>query len=454
MSCKRLDNGNYLIGVHIADVSHYVKLHSAMEEDAFKRGTSVYLAGKVIPMLPRELSNGICSLNPDVDRLALSCLMEVTPNGEVVHHNIAKSIIHSNLKMTYDQVNHILHREEYSMEYEPFVSTLKTLNQLALKLRENRKKAGALSFNRPELTLQMDENNQIVGISARKEDLAENLIEEFMLLANETVDKHLVSHSIPCLHRIHDYPSEDRMEEFFRLLHALGNDYLKSDYVACSNNSHDLQELEEFIRQSGKLSNVLSLNLVRCMSRAKYSSDNIGHFGLAKDYYCHFTSPIRRYPDLTIHRLLKNGIDHKDSKEIISRLPDIGIQSSKMERIAQEAEDKTLRMRVAEYMSNYVGKEFMGIVSSISEHGMDVQLDNFIEGRIKMKDLDGDYRYCEKAFSLVSSSLKEDYHIGDVLKMRLIRSNKEEKSVEFQPLEKLSSYSKEENKSLKKGKKF
>ena len=450
LSCQRLENGNYLVGVHIADVSHYVKPHSAIEADAFKRGTSVYLAGKVIPMLPCELSNGICSLNPDVDRLALSCLMEVNPNGQVVHHDIVKSVIHSNKKMTYDQVNHILHNESYDSSYDSFVPTLKILNGLALKLKSNRKKSGALSFNRPELYLRMDENDKVTGITVRREDYAENLIEEFMLLANETVDKLLVSHNIPCLHRIHDYPNEERMEEFFRLLHALGNDYHKSDYVTCSTNPHALQELEEFVRNSGRLSNVLSTNLVKCMSRAKYSPDNIGHFGLAKDYYCHFTSPIRRYPDLTIHRLLKSELEHTSARDIISKLSDIGIQSSKMERIAQEAEDKTLRMRVAEYMSSFIGNEFTGIITGVSDHGMDVELDNSIEARIKMKDIDGDYYYSESDFSLISLSGKEDYSVGDVLKMQLIRSDKQDKSIEMKPIEKISTMKKHENKVLKK----
>ena len=449
LSCRMLDNGNYLIGVHIADVSHYVPLHSAMEADAYKRGTSVYLPGAVIPMLPKELSNGICSLNPGVDRLALSCIMEVTPNGEVVHHDVVKSIIHSRLKMTYDEVNNVLYNRDYSTEYAPFTTTLKELNKLAIKLEKKRKKNGAITFDKPEISVSIDSLGQVDGIKIRKQDLAENLIEEFMLLANETVDKHLVSLNVPCLHRIHDYPNEERMEEFFKLLHALGNDYQKSDYLTCSTNPHALQELEEFIRKSGSLSNVLSSNLIRCMSRAKYSPNNIGHFGLAKDYYCHFTSPIRRYPDLTIHRLLKSIIDHTDNREIITHLEEIGIQSSKMERIAAEAEDNTLRMRLAEYYSSFVGEEFQGVITGINEKGMDVQLDNYVEGRIKLKDMPGDY-YQEGDFSLISISGKDDYHVGDVLNMRLVRSSKDDKSIEFQPIQKINSITKNNSKVLKK----
>ena len=449
LSYKKLDDGNYLIGVHIADVSHYVPLNSAMEKDAYKRGTSVYLPGLVFPMLPRELSNGICSLNPNVDRLALSCIMEVTPNGEVVHHDVVKSVIHSRLKMTYDQVNNVLHDKEYDSVYKPYVSTLKELNILANKLEKKRIKAGALSFDKPEISLTYDEDGHVTGVSSKVRDLAEKLIEEYMLLANETVDKHLVSLNIPCLHRIHDLPNEDRMEEFFRLLHALGNDYQKSDYLTCSTDPHALQDLEKFIRKSGSLSNVLSSNLIRCMSRAKYSPNNIGHFGLAKDYYCHFTSPIRRYPDLTIHRLLKSQIDHTDCREVIAHLEEIGMQSSRMERIAAEAEEKTLRMRLAEYYSGFIGKEYQGVISGLNDKGMEVQLDNYVEGRIKIKDMPGSY--CQQGdFSLVSLSGKDDYHVGDRLNMRLIRSDKQDKSIDFQPLQKIYSISRKDTKVLKK----
>ena len=437
VSCKILDNGNYLVGVHIADVSHYVKMGSPIDNDAYSRGTSAYLANKVIPMLPRELSNGICSLNPNVERLSMSCIMEVNKNGKVVNHSISKSVIKSNLKMTYDEVNNILHDREFSEEYIPHVNTLRNLNKLALILRKKRISNGALEFNRPELKFKFDEDDKVIGIKERVEDLGENLIEEFMILANETVDKHLVSHGYNPLHRVHDVPVPEKVEDFFKLLSVVGCSYDKHDYFECCQYPKYFQDLEKHIRETGRLSNVLSMNLIRCMSKAKYSPDNIGHYGLAKDYYCHFTSPIRRYPDLINHRLLKLDLDKVPDNIIKPSLEEYGMHTSKCERNASEAEMEVFKMMAADFLSSHIGEEYNGLVIGVDEAGLSVQLDNYIEGRVKINDLHGIYVYKEDLFKLESLDNFDSYTVGDYLKLKLKDTSKEKKTINFQVVKKL-----------------
>lgn len=436
LSCKRLSNGNYLVGVHIADVSHYVLEDSPLDMDAYKRGTSAYLSGKVIPMLPHELSNGICSLNPNADRLALSCVMEVDPNGNICHYDIWKSVIKSQLKMSYTKVNNILKNGEIPSEYAIHTQTLNDLNDLALILRKNRIAKGAIEFDRPELKVKLDDNGRCSGFSVRKQDLGENLIEEFMLLANETVDKHLSSLGVPCLHRIHDTPNRERLEEFIRLLNMVGYTYDKYDADACISNPKALQDLAEYIKDTGSLANMLSTNMVKCMSRAKYSPINIGHSGLGKTNYCHFTSPIRRYPDLIIHRLLKDFCLDKhnvenDIEKWENKLPEIAIQSSKMERLADEAEMQILNMRCAEYMSKRVGEDFDGTIIGLSSDGILVQLDNYIEGRVRLRNLVGEYVYDPNTYTLYSLDSRGNYYIGDRLSLKVKSADKENKTIDF-----------------------
>lgn len=442
LSCEVLDNGNYKIGVHIADVSHYVPKGSPLDKDAFRKGTSNYLAGTVIPMLMHELSNGICSLNPEVERLAMSCVMEVNLQGEVVNYNIMPTVIKSRIKMSYTKVNEILKEGKVAPEYVEHADALRNLNKLALILRKNRLKAGAVEFDRPELKLIFGEDGKVADFSVRVQDLGENLIEEFMLLANETVDKHLSKLGLPCLHRVHSTPNVERLTDYFKLLDAVNYPFKKYSPVECAENSKALQELAEFIKDTGSLSNVLSTNLVKCMARAKYSPENIGHCGLAKSNYCHFTSPIRRYPDLTVHRIIKDCCFDKENarrnaKKWESELVEIGQHSSKMERIADDAETKTLNMRCSEYMAKHIGEQYEGTVIGISHHGVQVQLDNMIEGKVKYKNMPGDYVYNSETFTLVSLDGQDNYFIGDRLLVEVVDANKENKTIDFKIISKV-----------------
>lgn len=439
LSCKILPNGNYLVGVHIADVSHYVTKGSPLDKDAYKRGTSYYLGGKVIPMLPHELSNGICSLNPNVERLAKSCIMEITPNGDVVRFDIKPTVIRSRLKMTYKKVNQILNDGIIPPEYEEHVDTLNNLCKLASVLRNKRIQAGAMEFDRPELRLIFDEKGSVCDLLAKKSDVAENLIEEFMLIANETVDRYIVDSGYPCLHRIHDTPNPEKLEEFFKLLEAVNlpfNSHSPNECIYCSKY---LQELGEHIKQDSRLSNMLSLNLVKCMSRAKYSPNNIGHSGLAKSFYCHYTSPIRRYPDLTIHRILNSIYDNSDAQQQLDdELLDIGLQSSKMEKVADDAEEQVLRMKCSEYMEKHIGEEFIGTIINVSDKTVLVQLDNMIEGRIRTRSLPGAHIYNPETYTLLSVDGRDNYYVGDRLKVRVSGASKEDKTIDFEIVEKIS----------------
>lgn len=435
LSCRKLPNGNYEVGVHIADVSNYVVEGSPLDKDAFKRGNSYYLAGRVIPMLPHKLSNGICSLNPDVERLAFSCIMEISPKGNIVNHRLALTVIRSRLKMTYDKVNDLLKSGIIDEEYEEHADTLRMLNKLALVLRKKRIKNGSIEFDRPELKLVFDEEGKVNDFSVRRQDVGENLIEEFMVLANECVDKHLEDLDLPCLHRVHGSPNEERLEEFLRLLEVLNIPYTKYSADELVEDSFALQDLTHHIKNSEFLHNMLSFNMVRCMSRARYSPNNIGHMGLAKNNYCHFTSPIRRYPDLTVHRILKecciDSVNHKNGRKWQVKLPDIGNQTSKTERIADHLEDETLRMKCSEYMEGHVGEEFVGTIIGISDRGIQVQLDNLVEGRIRIHNLDGDYVYNPTTFTLLSMNDSRNYYIGDRLVVKVLGASKEDKSIDF-----------------------
>ena len=442
LSIKKLSNGNLLVGVHIARPSFYIPYNSPLDKDGRRKGNSYYLGGKVIPEYPHQLSNGICSLNENVDRLTISCIMEVTPDGQVVSRKVVPGVINSDKKMNYTDVNNILKNNVIVPGYESYIESLLQFNRLAHKLRDNRISKGAIEFNRSELKPIYDEEGRIVDFTVRTQDDAENLIEEMMLLANESVDLLLDKKNFPCVHRVHDMPSEERLEDFLNFLVAIGIPFTDFEAEEIKSNPQALQKLAEHILNRGKLTNILSTRLIKCMARAKYSGVNTGHRGLAKENYCHFTSPIRRYSDITVHRIIEDCIF--DTKNITAnvekwkkRIVEIAPHVSKTERVADEAELAVLDMQCAEYMEQHIGEEFTATVIDLSGRGITVQLDNYVEGRIRLKDLPGEYIYNPETYTLISLNDKDNYFIGDVLKIKVKEASKKDKSIEFKVIEKL-----------------
>lgn len=444
---KVLKNGNYQLTVSIADVSHYVPYNSPIDLDARKKGNSYYPAGTVIPMLPRKLSNWICSLRPNVERCAMSIRMEIDKDGNVVRKELFPSIIKSDIKMDYKTVNDILHKrvdeENTPLDYKSHVNTLKQMEKLYLILKKNRIKRGAIEFNSPEMKISLDEKGVPIKVEKRKQDIAEGLIEEFMIVANESVFSLLDEKGIPLDYRVHDIPNEDKLTEFFKKMEAMGIVYDKYTPKECLEDQNALQDLVFFINNKvdERYSFILNYSLIKCLSRAKYSVDNIGHSGLASLIYGHFTSPIRRYADLTVHRIIKDCyFDKKNSRKNIAkwrkRLPEICYQCSKMETVADRLERSVNSMKSAEYMSSRIGEKNIGIVTEVSKNGLTIQLDNLIEGKVKISNLNGDYFYNPNTFSLITTGKGEDYYLGDQLITKVKFADKLNKCIEFKVLEK------------------
>ena len=392
VSIERLDNGRYRLGVHIADVSHYVREKNPLDKEALKRGTSVYLIDRVIPMLPKKLSNGICSLNPKVDRLTLSCIMVIDGSGKVLDHEIVESVIRTNERMTYTDVTKILkdNDPELSKRYDYLLDDFKAMEELCNILYKKRTKRGAIDFEFEESKIILNEFGKPIDIKPYEREIANRIIEEFMLVCNETVAEHMFWSHLPFVYRIHEDPDEEKLEKFREFIYNLG-------YIVKWNGEvkpRNLQEILEKVRGK-KEETVVSTLLLRSMMRAKYSPECVGHFGLAAKYYCHFTSPIRRYPDLQIHRIIKefiNGkIDDDRSKKLTALVDYAARQSSETENIATEAEREVDDLKKAEYMLDRIGEEFEGIVSSVTSFGMFVELPNTIEGLIHITALDDDY---------------------------------------------------------------
>ncbi|WP_407676494.1 ribonuclease R [Perspicuibacillus lycopersici] len=436
VTVTKLANGNYKLGVHIADVSHYVTEGSPIDQEAFERGTSVYLVDRVIPMIPHRLSNGICSLNPRVDRLTLSCEMEITNSGEVVHHEIFQSVIRTTERMTYSDVNKILNEkdEELIERYRPIVPMFELMEELAQVLRNKRMHRGAIDFDFKEAKVLVDEDGRPKDVVLRERSVAEKLIEEFMLVANETVAEHFHWMELPFIYRIHEDPKEDKLQRFFEFVTNFG---LIVRGKANSVHPRALQEILDEVR--GKPEEmVVNTVMLRSMQQAKYFQESLGHFGLSTEFYTHFTSPIRRYPDLIVHRLIRTylvegKIDEATQAKWKALLPEIAQHTSKMERRAVEAERETDELKKTEYMEDKIGQEFEGIISSVTNFGMFVELSNTIEGLIHVSYLTDDYyRYDERQYAMIGERTGNVFRIGDEITVRVINVNKDERSIDFE----------------------
>lgn len=437
VSIERLDNGKFRLGVHIADVTHYVKEKNPLDKEALKRGTSVYLIDRVIPMLPRKLSNGICSLNPKVDRLALSCFMVIDNKGKVIQHEIQETVIKTSERMTYTDVTKILENndEELIKRYDYLVDDFRAMEELCNILREKRMRRGAIDFNFEESKIILNDLGKPIDIKPYDRAIANRVIEEFMLVCNETIAEHMYWTNLPFVYRIHEEPDEEKLEKFKEFVYNLG--YV----VRWGQETHPraLQDILDKV-QGKKEETVVSTLLLRSMMQAKYSPECVGHFGLAAKYYCHFTSPIRRYPDLQIHRIIKeqlNGkIDEKRAAKLSGIVEAASKQSSEMERLAQEAEREVDDLKKAEYMQERIGEEFSGIISSVTSFGLFVELPNTIEGLIHITALDDDYYiYDEAHLCLIGERTKKVYRLGDEVKVRCTRVDIDNREVYFDLIE-------------------
>ena len=433
ISIDLLDNGHYKLGVHIADVSYYVKENSPLDKEALERGTSVYLADRVTPMLPHELSNGICSLNPNVDRFALSCVMEINEQGEVVDYEIFDSIIRSRIQMTYKKVNKILEENIIPEGYEDFADKLRMMEKLAQILRNNKVRKGYIDFEIDEPKIIVNETGEAIDVVLRERGTGEKLIEDFMIAANETVASHFHNMDYPLIYRVHGEPSEEKMTNFMHLVSVLG-------YTVHANmNKITPKTIQDILEQlkDKKEYYILSSQMLRSMQKAVYDTNNIGHFGLASKMYCHFTSPIRRYPDLTVHRsirkcLLSTDMSLESIKAWESKLPMMAEQSSVKERASVDCEREVDDMKMAEYMEKHIGEEYKGIITGVMSFGFFVQLPNMIEGLVHVEELKGDfYTYDESTFSLTSAKDKRGFRLGDEVEVIVKSASKENHTVDF-----------------------
>ena len=427
------NNDNYILGVHIADVSHYVKVGSNLYEAAFSRGTSSYLADTVIPMIPHQLSNGICSLNPEVIRLTISCVMTINPKGKVIDYDIFPSYIKSAKQMTYKNVNKILMEDIIPEGYEEYADTLKLMNELAKILRAEKTSRGYIDFGLDEAKVIQDDTGKAIDIVKRTRGDGENLIEDFMIAANETVATHINNMDLPFIYRVHDLPSSEKIEDFKNLINQMGyqihTNMSKITPLTMQSILGELKDKKEFP--------ILSDMLLRSMKKAVYSTNNIGHFGLALQNYTHFTSPIRRFPDLTVHRLLRtylfeNRIDMETINFNQKYLIDVATNSSETEVAATEAERDVLSMKMAEYMESHIGEEYSGIISGVTNFGFFVELENLVQGLVHISTLDGYYNYVPEILSLVREDNSKKYRIGDEVRIIVTAANKENSTIDFE----------------------
>lgn len=417
------ENGKYKLGVHIADVSYYVTEKSVLDECAYKRGTSVYLANSVIPMLPRELSNGICSLNPEVDRFSLTCDMLINEKGEVVNYSIYPSIIRSKYKMTYTNINKILEGDETVTDtYKDIKDDVFLMQELQKILHSVRENMGSINFETIEPKFIFDDNGAIKDLKIRERLDAEKLIEEFMLVANQVVATHIAGMKLPFIYRIHELPNQEKLTYILKFLERLGYAENVDDNQTQFNLQQILKNVEGTLYEK-----VINTLLLRSMAKARYAKDNVGHYGLGFECYTHFTSPIRRYPDLIVHRLLRKYIFNNDIKyndETKAKMDDIGTQTSKMERLAMISEREVMDMKKAEYMEQFIDQTFKGVISSVMKFGMFIELPNTVEGLVHIRSFDEEMEYHEETLSMVGSSSKKVYTIGDEVTVKLVKVNR------------------------------
>ncbi len=436
ISISKENDDHYTLGVHIADVSHYVTENSPLDKEALKRGTSVYLVDRVIPMLPHKLSNGICSLNAGTDRLALSCLMEIDGKGNVIGHRIAETLIQVDRRMTYTAVNAIVTDRDPDVmeEYKDFVPMFDLMKELADILRERRKKRGSIDFDFPESKIILDEKGRPVDIKPYERNAATKIIEDFMLMANETIAEDYFWQELPFLYRTHDYPDPEKMKRLGTFINNFG-------YTIRTQNGEvhpkELQKLLDKIEGTPEEALISRLTL-RSMKQAKYTTVCTGHFGLAANYYTHFTSPIRRYPDLQIHRIIKEnlrrGLSDRRFAHYDSILPEVAVQCSSMERRADEAERETDKLKKCEYMSKRIGEEYDGVISGVTNWGLYVELPNTVEGLIRVNDLTGDYFvFDEERMELVGEMTRKSYKLGQKIRVQVADTDKLTRTIDFIP---------------------
>ena len=431
---------NYILGVHIADVSYYVKEGTALYKEAYSRGTSVYLVDRVVPMLPHKLSNGICSLNPNVDRLAISCIMEITPNGKIVSHDIFESIIRSRIQMTYKKVNKILNDEETPEGYEPFKDDLKLMWELAKILRKEKLARGYLDFDVDEPKILVDENCKPYDVVLRERGKGENMIEDFMIAANETVAEHVFYMGLPFVYRVHEVPDNEKVEQFLNSISMLGYHVVGDrNFVYPKSMKKILDQLRD---KEGF--EILSTLLLRCMKKAVYKPENLGHYGLASKCYTHFTSPIRRFPDTTVHNLLRKYIFNEPNDKELNRLieyweenlPALCDHASEKERDSIDCERDVESMKMAEYMESHIGEEYDGTISSVMNFGLFVQLDNMIEGLVHISEIKGDYyTFDETTHTLRGEKKGKMYKLGQKVRVVVTNASKENSTIDFNLVE-------------------
>ena len=441
VSVKKLENGNYKLDVHIADVSYYVRENSLLDKEAQIRGTSIYMLGRVIPMLPRELSNGICSLNEGEDRYTLSCTMEINSKGNVVSSDVYKAVINVTKRMNYHDVQAILDdsNKEITKKYKDYISNFKLMEELAKILKNKRAEQGYLNLDIPESKIDLDINGRVTNISKYETSFANEIIEQFMLKANETIAEKFFWLDAPFIYRVHEEPDIDKVKELNKFLYNFG---LKVKIVNEKVYPTEFAKILEEVKQKDE-EKVVSNLILRTLKVARYESENQGHFGIASKYYCHFTSPIRRYPDLFIHRIMSNYLENKYNvsdefkNEYKAKAEQRATSSSDREKIATKVERESEDIKKAEYMENKVGEEYEGIVSSITQFGMFVELDNTVEGLIRFEHLGNEYFiYDENRKILIGEKSKKTYKIGDKVKIRVISASKLLRQIDFEIIEK------------------